>query len=323
MTVLKVITILNWIVVAVLGFLVVADVLTGNRSGGEAAGRGIGQALLYAAMAALGVLIVLNLLPYPWAKFTAFALVALPILFFQMRPAWQLLKRAVGNRLEAIKPIFPDPERDRIARALLDGRPDTVRELLRTPPANLDQNGELLAFAITTINHSGQKPAERLECLRLLFQAGAKLASIDRGPGVPVHFAVADVGNAALLRLLLEQGADANAVHPYAKRHILFEAVGSHQEPEATVKALRDAGAQPNALAKLDDGPGRVTPLWRAVELERWGVSATLIERGADLNFRAANGQTIRSLIDEAAPSFKPNGSATQDDIERLKRLLK
>ena len=322
MTLLKVIAVLNWIVVAVLVFLVVADLLTGGRSGGEAAGRGIGQAMLYAAIVALVVLLGLNLLPYPWAKYTAFALVALPILFLQARPALQQLMRLVDCRIDAVKPIFPDNERERIARAIYEGQPDTVRELLRTPPTNLNEKGELLAFAINAINHSAHKPAERMKSLRLLFEAGAKLGSIDGSLEVPIHFAVADVGNAALLRLLLEQGADANAVHPYARRPILFHAVGSHQEPEPSVKALLDFGADPNAKAKLDDEQGWLTPLWQAAALERWGVCATLVERGADLDFKAASGKTVRSLFAEAEQGLNPNGYATQADIDRLKRLL-
>lgn len=325
MTLLKVITVLNWIVVAVLGFVVVADLLTGSKSGGEAAGRGIGQAMLYAAIAALVLLLGLNLLPYPWAKYTAFTLVALPILYLQAQPALQQLKKlkqAVGSRIEADKPIFPDQERERIARAIYEGKPDIVRELLRTPPANLNEKGELLAFAINAINHSAHKPAERMESLKLLFEAGAKLAAIDGSSEMPIHFAVADVGNAALLRLLLEQGADAKALHPYAKRPILFEAVGSHQEPEASVKALLDFGADPNPQAKLDDEQGWITPLWRAAILERWGVCATLVEAGADLDFKAASGKTVRSLFAEAEPGLKPNGYATQADVDRLKRLL-
>lgn len=256
MTALRFVTALNWAVIALLGFLVVAETLTPAK-GGEAAGRGIGQFFYYLAIAALVVLLVLNLLPYAWARYAALGLVLLPIFFWQIHPAWQKLKRAAGSHLEQAKPIFPDPARERIARAIQDGKADVVRELLRTPPANLNDNGELLAFAIQAANQSTYKPAERLACLELLFQAGTRLDAVDRGADVPIHFAVADAGHAALLRLLLKQGADANAVQRYFKRPILFEAVASHQEPEASVKALLDFGAQPNATATFDDDLSR------------------------------------------------------------------
>ncbi|MCW5921176.1 MAG: ankyrin repeat domain-containing protein [Saprospiraceae bacterium] len=322
MNIIKIITVLNWLVIAILAFLVIAETLSPAK-GGDAAGRGMGQAIYYLAIIALFVLLGLNLLPYNWAKYTAFALVALPILFIKVAPSWRNMKRNVSNMLEEAKPIFPDKERDRIARAIYEGKSGKVWELLQTPPPNLNEDGELLAYAINAVGHSGYKPEERMKCLKLLFQAGAKLDSVNRGSEVPIHFAAADVGNAKLLRLLLEHGADANAQHRYFKRHILFEAVGAHGEPEATVKVLLDFGADPNATAVHDDEQGPITPLWRAAELGRWGICATLIEHGADPNFKTADGKTFRSLVEEAAQNFTPHGYATQEDFERLKRTLK
>lgn len=322
MNIIKIITVLNWLVIAILGFLVVAETLSPAK-GGDAAGRGMGQAIYYLAIIALFVLLGLNLLPYNWAKYTAFALVALPILFIKVAPSWRNMKRNVSNMLEEAKPIFPDKERDRIARAIYEGKSGKVWELLQTPPPNLNEDGELLAYAINAVGHSGYKPEERMKCLKLLFQAGAKLDSVNRGLEVPIHFAAADVGNAKLLRLLLEHGADANAQHRYFKRHILFEAVGAHGEPEATVKVLLDFGADPNATAVHDDEQGPITPLWRAAELGRWGICATLIERGADPNIKTADGKSFRSLVEEVSENFTPHYFASQEDFDRLKKILK
>lgn len=322
MNIIKIITILNWIVVAILGFLVIAETLTPTK-GGDAAGRGIGQAIYYLAIIAFFVLLGLNLLPYNWAKYTAFALVVLPVVYIKIAPSWQNLKRDIRNIREDAKPIFDDKERDQIARAIRDGQTETVKNLLQTTSPGLGKDAELLAYAIGEANHSSYKPEEKLECVRLFFQAGASLNSANRGLEVPLHFAAADVGNPALLRILLEHGADANAMHFYFKRHILFEAVGSHQEPDATVRVLLDFGADPNATAVYDEEEGTITPLWRAAKLERWGICATLIERGADQNFKTADGKTFRSLFEEAAENFTPHGYATQEDFDRLKSVLK
>ncbi|MBX2892540.1 MAG: ankyrin repeat domain-containing protein [Saprospiraceae bacterium] len=322
MNIIKIITVLNWLVIAILAFLVIAETLSPAK-GGDAAGRGMGQAIYYLAIIALFVLLGLNLLPYNWAKYTAFALVALPILFIKVAPSWRNMKRNVSNMLEEAKPIFPDKERDRIARAIYEGKSGKVWELLQTPPPNLNEDGELLAYAINAVGHSGYKPEERMKCLKLLFQAGAKLDSVNRGLEVPIHFAAADVGNAELLRLLLEHGADANAQHRYFKRHILFEAVGAHGEPEATVKTLLDFGADPNATAVHDDEQGPITPLWRAAELGRWGICATLIERGADSNIKTADGKSFRSLVEKVSENFTPHYFASQEDFDRLKKILK
>ncbi|MCE7926719.1 MAG: ankyrin repeat domain-containing protein [Haliscomenobacteraceae bacterium CHB4] len=322
MNLLKIITLLNWLIIAILAFLVIAETISPAK-GGDAAGKGMGQAIYYLAIIALVVLVGLNLLPYNWAKYTAFALVALPVVFIQVAPSWRKLKRNVSNMIEEAKPIFPDKERDRIARAIYDGKPEKVRELLQTPLPNLNENGELLAFAINAVNHSGYKPEERMECLKLLFQAGAKLDSVNRSMEVPIHMAVADVGNAALLRLLLENGADANARHRYFKRHILFEAIGSHGEPEATVRALLDYGADPKTTAVFDEAQGPVTPLWRAAEMGRWGVCAALLEKGADPDIRRADGTSFRAYLQEAEKDFVPDGYSTREDLERLRNALK
>ncbi|MBC7774283.1 MAG: hypothetical protein H7246_02505, partial [Phycisphaerae bacterium] len=262
MNLLKIIVILNWVVIAIIGFLVAAETLFPAK-GGDAAGRGIGQAIYYLSIIALVVLLGLNLLPYNWAKYTAFGLVALPILFFIIWPIWRDMQRKMQQearyRIEDAKPIFEDKERDEIARAIRNGELEKLRNLLQTPVERLNEGGELLYYAISEASSANYRPAEKLECVRLLFQAGAKFDST-KGADVPPHIAVADVGNAVLLRLLLEQGADANAYQIHFKRPILFEAIGSYQEPEASVRTLLEFGADPNATAVFDDDIGPVSP---------------------------------------------------------------
>ena len=99
MNLLKIITILNWFVIANIGFLVAAETLFPAK-GGDAAGRGMGQAIYYLAIIALVVLLGLNLLPYKWAKYTAFGLVAVPILYVQLNPTWRKWTRAVNYIIE-------------------------------------------------------------------------------------------------------------------------------------------------------------------------------------------------------------------------------
>jgi|GEM_PF-741455 len=319
MNFLKIITILNWIVIAILAVLVAAETIWPAK-GGDAAGRGMGQAFYYLAIIALFVLLGLNLLPYNWAKYTTFALIVAPVVLLKLGSGWSSLKRGMAARIEEAKPIFEDKERDRIARAIYDGEPETLKKLLQTPVARLNENGELLAYAVGETAGSAYKSEERLECIRLLFQAGARLDSANASLDVPIHIAVADVGNAALLRLLLEQGADANARYHYFKRAVLFEALGSHQQPDATVRVLLEFGADPNATAVYDEEQGPITPLFRAAELGRWGLCATLLEKGANPDVKAADGTSFQTLFQEAEKNFSPDGYTTREDFERLKK---
>jgi len=325
MNILKIITILNWVVIAILAVMVVGETLfPAKGGGGDAAGRGIGQAYYYLAAIALFVLLGLNLLPYKWAKYTAFALILAPFVLTKLGSGFRSLRRSISGMIAESKPIFEDKERDRIARAIYNGDPETLKNLLKTTPiARLNENGELLAFAVSTASGSGYKVQERLECIRLLFQAGGHIQKPQPPDEVPMHMAVASTGNATLLRLLLEQGADANAYQIHFKRSILFEALDSYQEPEATVRVLLDFGADPNATAVFDEDKGAISPLLRAAMLGRWGLCATLLEKGAKPNFKAADGTTFQGLYTKAAQHFSPDGYTTQEDFERLKKMMK
>jgi hypothetical protein len=319
MNLLKLISILNWTIIAILGYLVAMETIFPAK-GGDAAGRGIGQAIYYLAIIALVVLLGLNLLPYQWAKYTAFGLVAIPFLFFKMRPVYNKLKRNVSNRIEASKPIFDDQERERLARAIDDGDPEKLQKLLLEPHPRLNEGGDLLAFAINSASGS-YKPDEKLECLKLLFQAGARLDSIVTD--VPMHMGVADQGNSKLLRLLLEKGANANATQIHFKYPIIFAAINSYQEPEASVQALLDFGANPNVTAVMDDEEGAESPLVYAARLGRWGVCVALLEKGADVAYKTQNGLSLMTYLEEANKEFHPDGYSTKEDLERLNKTLR
>ena len=67
-----------------------------------------------------------------------------------------------------------------------------------------------------------------------------------------------------------EIGANANAVNPDSNRAIIFEALASPDNPEATVRLLLDFGANPNVTAILEAEHGPTSPLVRAAEMGRW-----------------------------------------------------
>lgn len=322
MNLLKIITILNWIIIGLLGFLVAAETLFPAK-GGDAAGRGIGQALYYLSIIALVVLLVLNFLPYAWAKYTALGLVVLPILLVQVYPIWQKAKQGVQQDIKDSGPIFEDKTLDQIARTVHEGEPEKLKKLLETPVPGLFDDGELLGYAIAEANSTTYKPEERLECVRLLFQAGASLEPLKKAEEVPIHMAVADVGNAPLLRLLLEHSADANAYQIHFERPILFEALNSYYQPEETVRVLLEYGADPNARALFDDENGPVSPLWRAAQLERWSLCIMLLEKGANPDFKALNDQTVRDVVLASERVFPAEGYSRQADYVRLREMLR
>lgn len=320
---LKIVTVLNWTIIAILGILVLLGALFPSKGGGDAAGRGLGQAIYYLAIIAFVVMLVLNLLPFKWTKYLALAFLVVPFLFYKISPVWQKYKQDLHNKAEAEKPFFDDPEQESIARIIYDGEPDKLKpRLLQLSTAKLNAGGELLAFGINTANASSYKPAERLECVRVLFEAGAILDSTTTAGDAPMYVAVASNGDAALMKLLLDHGADANLLIPYGKRPIIFEAIYSYKEPLATVKVLLEYGADPNVTAAMDDEDGSISPLVYAAKVGRWGICSALIEKGADVNFATGNGLSLRSLVAEADKDFSADGYSSKEEFEALKQVL-
>lgn len=319
---LRLITVFNWLVIALLAFLLVAELLNPKRGyGGDAATRGLGDALVWLAGIALVVLVILNLIPHRFAKYAALALVAIPALIFWATPRYRNFKRTAQMKMEDARPIFEDNNLEALARAVRQGDVDRFRSLLEKRPPGLENNGEFLNFLLLEAN-SSYAPEAKLQCLQLFFDAGAKLENM--GPGYEtMHFEAAASGNAPLLRLLLEKGLDANALQTESQRPILFEAIESYREPEATVRLLLEFGAKPNVTAIRDSEDGPVSPLFHAAKWDRWGICAALLEHGADPNVKSATGTTFRQMFEEANRNFDGDGYTTREDFERAKRLMR
>ncbi len=324
---LKAITIINWIVIGVLAFLVIAETLHPTK-GGDAAGRGIGQALYYLAIIALIVLLVLNLLPFAWSKYVGIALILLPFIVIKLNSAYTNMKKWANRIPDGYdrdgKPWFQDPQRQHIALAIFNGDVDQVKKMLREGgPALLDKDpggDDLLNFTVNEATHSSYKPDEKTECLRLFFEAGARITGQD-SLVTPLLFAPAASGRAPVIRLLIRHGADPNARDVYYKRPVLCEGIAAYQEVKETVKALLDGGADPNAT--WTEGDSTVyTPLLFAIERERWLVCPILIESGADIRYTSPDGRSIQALVREADASFNGDGYSTRADYEQTRQLV-
>jgi hypothetical protein len=77
---MKTITIANWVLVGLYGAVLVFSLININRSGNDAAGRGMESGLIFIGVLILAGLVVLNLLPYRAAKITALVVAGLPLL---------------------------------------------------------------------------------------------------------------------------------------------------------------------------------------------------------------------------------------------------
>ena len=77
---MKIITLLNWLLVSLYGILLIYTLFNLNRSGNDAAGRGLELGFMVMGAFLLAGLVWLNLKPWRTAKIMAFIVAGLPLL---------------------------------------------------------------------------------------------------------------------------------------------------------------------------------------------------------------------------------------------------
>ncbi len=319
---LKIIYFFNWICIGLIVLFVLLLLLDPNKGGGDAATKGLGTAFIILGSVALAVLLLLNLLPWPWTKYLAFALILTPPLLYFGSSKWASFKQAQRARIEAAKPIFDDPNLDRLARLIEAGEPESLQKRLPSEPQEVVQSEDLLWFALQEASSSSYRSNEKLQCLRVLLDAGAPLDTLLKGD-TPVHSSAANTGNAAVLRLLFERGANPNVREPNSGYPYIFDAIISHMDPLAAVQTFLEFGADPNATAVFDDEDGPITPLIRAAQFDKWKICAALIEKGARPDFKTPNGKSCASYMEEAKDAvLEYRSPETQADFARLEVLV-
>lgn len=307
---LKIIVIINWIAIGILALLVLAETLFPAK-GGDAAGKGIGQAIYYLAIFALAILLILNLLPWNWAKYLAFGLMLLPFLVIKMDGIWKDTKKYLNRDTT---PVFEDRARVQIADALYDGNTRKLEELLKPPPPLLNERGStgrnLLEIAIAATGIDGAQKQARVTGLQMLLEAGARPDSID----------IPDYIDPVALKILLDHKADPNRlVSNYSTGErtmpMLFEFIQTTYGTSERALLLITYGANPNALRPADsnDRPLFSAAMYAAV-VNEWKICRTLLEKGADVKYQTPDGQSLKTIMAEA--------EGDSDDFEAVKKIV-
>ena len=176
----------------------------------------------------------------------------------------------------------------RLADAAQRGDVDAVRSLLAEDADVSAAQGD----GMTALHWAVYR--NDLELVQLLTEAGADIHAVTREEALTPLLLAGGTGNAALIELLLDAGADANSANSIGTT-VLMEAAASGSV--AAVKTLLDRGADANAKALRDQ-----TALMFAAARNRADVVRLLGPRGADLN-------ATSEILPMDLPLFDDNGN--------------
>lgn len=214
------------------------------------------------------------------------------------QPFLRLHKQKSFEREQARSGSFADPVLQAMAQAIRDGDCNRLRDLLKghPPPTGSDAKGQdLLTFAIAEVVDAKQNP----NCVRTLLEAGASTRELKASENPIRQTLFYNTPDATeTLRLLLAHGADPNGF-------LLREA-----DNLEVLQLLVEAGADMNP--KNEYG---LTPLIEFVATRKWEQAQYLVEKGASLEGRSAEGVSLDYYLNDWKDSVYGEHPPGWDDL--------
>ncbi|WP_020600720.1 ankyrin repeat domain-containing protein [Spirosoma panaciterrae] len=327
---LKYVTGINWIGIGMLALFVMGSLLFPTK-GGDAAGRGIGEAFEWLTRIGLIGLLILNLIPYAWAKYLAFTLIMLP-------PAFLLLNQVGSDLKDIVKAItysqsdydgsryFAEPKLKKLLAAIFDQNVDKVESLLEDPIPeinNLDTHGEqtVLDYLATNFSPYTRDWGKTRQIMELLLAAGATINSTTPAR-ISTHAASLWNATPEMLKFFLDHGADPNAIGSNGVS-ILYEAIRSGGDDSIDkVRLLLDRGADCRQVGTYDQNTKAYTPLLFASAFGCWDTCLLLIQRGSDVHYTSPDGTNIQTYIDFFEDHYKGADDLRPVEFDQVKAVL-
>jgi hypothetical protein len=328
---LKTITLINWSLLVIYGLVLTITVLTLKQSGTDAAGRGIASAYLFFGFILLGVVLLINFLPFYFSRIAVLILLILPVfggvgtLIRQLMTSQKSQKDEMG-RIDGSF-YFHDSERQQIAQAIYERDKSRLQALLKQPVPKLNDSGEdhvtLLDFATIQGVLAGN-PEELLPYLELLMSKGATIETADL-LHVPAHALVIRECSIGFLDWFLQKGANPNAKHPKRDNAaILFAVMDCPIDRLEKLKSLLKHGADPNVIypATASSWLAGHSALLAAARMDLWDSCTLLLENGADPAVEGPQHLIFQEFIHRRAEIYAAEGS-TPDTFTTLVKSLK
>lgn len=315
---MKIITTINWVIIGIYCVLALLIYFDSNRSGVDAAGRGMAMGFLFVGLIYLAILIGLNFINVQWVRILVLLLGGAPLLVYAGRALSSRQSQAEYARLAHENAQFKDPHLNAMMRAMGDTDVHAMDSLLAEDSSQINQVGatnQRTILGIAVQNASGHDTPEAHEIVRLVLQSGGDPNVYHPSRYAPlVRYGV--YSDTSLFRALLEAGADANVrgEHAVPLLYTLIERGG--EDVDEKVALLLQHGLDPNlAFGTAQPYQLNYSPVVWAAHYERWAICDLLINNGADVNFQPGgpDGRTFWFILDEKGKTYEAAGTLPAD----------
>jgi len=303
----------GWILLALEALFVLLLALQRNM-GDDAAGRGMatGFAMLLAPVVlGAGLLLWWGSRGGPAAAWwLGFCIVAAPLAYVAVDFSGGMLKKVERGIWQAQQGRFDDTRLTQMARAIADQDAAALQRLLAAGPVDWNARDRwgrtLLGHAVAMALSDFAEPS-RAEFVRQLLKAGAppaanalvaepSMASVSEHKLVYHLYGVHNPKSLAMLDMVLSAGASPNQVDEDG-RPIYYSTY-------TVLPALQVLARHGADFTRLDPRSDRLqhNALMNAVSLQMWGAAGFFLKQGLSPDYRAPDGQSMRSILAEVDP---------------------
>lgn len=282
-----------------------------KNAGDDAAGRGVatgyGIVLLPLVLIAGGLLYWAQGSPSRVLQWTALLVVALPFVVGGGLWVNNAITNAGDRRRAAVAGDFAEPRLTALAHAIDQRDPGGLATLLAQGgpidwQARNRSDATLLGYAIRSVldDYRGE---QGVALVGMLMAHGAPLTGDPTRPGQPLLAAIMEgntPGTVALLRLVLDAGADPNGrdrdglplIHITNSWHGLEK-----------LKLLAEHGADLQVRNNRGDRP-QWSALMTAAYMQDWELAHFFLAHGVPADYRAPDGSTLATVLAERAEKY-------------------
>ena len=291
---MKIVYYSNWIILSLYAIYLIYSLLTINKSGLDAAGRGMSQAYSYIGLIAVVILALLNLINVDWVRVGILMLSLTPV-FLSLKHMFRSnsLDKAFNERKHNI-PCYDEPHLKDLIYAVDSYNVDEVKNILSANSSNINDLGNCgrTILSIAAYNASVFPTPDKDEIVETLLEKGADPNVFDPPKAPPPLARVAIRSSLRIFESLLKSGADPNA-RGENDIPILCQLVRERQPtPEINKKVellVKDYKADPNIPFGFAEWTLNETALIMAATNDMWKVCMLLIDAGADVNYDPPN----------------------------------